>query len=189
MDPPSSSQTSTPADAWELCNDDGFIYKREKRRRVLTEPAPSPGDPEEEEKRRREWKRKNLLRVKERYKKEIEEWEILSKTLKAMQEKALGFQAQQQERIKLRETEEKQRTASSWEKKDNDKKDKSLGSSLDELLSQAEAQETIILDVSNLCDIAEAMCNAQEERLKQTYFDLPIWASPRDLMASLCDDE
>ena len=53
---------------------------------------------------------------------------------------------------------------------------------------QAESQEIIIRDVSNLCDIAEAMCNTQEERLKQSYFDLPIWASPRDLMASLCDE-
>ncbi|KAK8670134.1 hypothetical protein V6N13_104895 [Hibiscus sabdariffa] len=46
----------------------------------------------------------------------------------------------------------------------------------------------VIHDVSNLCDIAEAICNAQEERLNRTYFDLPIWASPRHLMASLCDD-
>ncbi|GMI73158.1 hypothetical protein like AT3G27520 [Hibiscus trionum] len=177
MDPPSSSLTAmaAAADEWELCNDDGFIYKRQKRRRILTEPEPAPADPEEEETRRREWKRKNLLRVKEKYKKEIEEWEILSETLKAMQDKALGFQIQQQGR-----TEEKQRTA--------EKKDNASGALVDELLSQAEAQEMIIGDVSNLCDIAEAMCNAQEERLNQTYLNLPIWASPRDLMASLCDE-
>lgn len=53
---------------------------------------------------------------------------------------------------------------------------------------QAEAQEAIIQDVSNLCDVAEAMCDEQEEQLNQSYFDLPIWASPGDLMASLCDD-
>ncbi|EOY26803.1 hypothetical protein QUC31_012205 [Theobroma cacao] len=192
MDPPSSSQTATAtaSDEWELYNDDGFIYKRKKRPRFLTEPAPLPADPEEEEKRRREWKRKNLLRVREKYKKEIKEWEILSNTLKAMQEKALEFQVQQQERRKLRETEEKQRTASSSgsEKKDKDKKENASGSLVDELLLQVEAQDMTIRDVSNLCDIAEAMCNAQEEQLKLSYFDLPIWASPRDLMASLCDE-
>ncbi|KAE8735702.1 RHO guanyl-nucleotide exchange factor 11 [Hibiscus syriacus] len=182
MDPLSSSQTA--ADEWDLCNDDGFIYKRQKRRLVLNEPAPVPADPKEEETRKREWKRKNLLRVKEKYKKEIEEWEILSETLKEMQDKALGFQIQQQERMKLRETEEKQRTASS---SGSEKKDNASASLVDELLSQVEAQEMIIRDVSNLCDIAEAMCNAQEERLKQTYFDLPIWASPHDLIVSLCD--
>ncbi|XVF24977.1 hypothetical protein REPUB_Repub13aG0173700 [Reevesia pubescens] len=170
---------------WELCNDDGFIYKREKRHRVLTEPAPLPGDPEEEEKRRREWKRKNLLRVKEKYRKEIEEWKVLSNTLKAMQEKALRFQLQQQEKMELRETEEKQKTASC---SGSEKKDNTSSSLVDELLLQAEAQEMIIRDVSNLCDISEAMCNTKEEQLKQYYFDLPIWASPRDLMASLCDE-
>ncbi|KAH1066475.1 hypothetical protein J1N35_031462 [Gossypium stocksii] len=40
MDLPSFySQTTVVTDEWELCNDDGFIYKREKRRRVLTEPS------------------------------------------------------------------------------------------------------------------------------------------------------
>nr|KJB34998.1 hypothetical protein B456_006G097900 [Gossypium raimondii] len=186
MDTPSSSQTATAADDWELCNDDGFIYKRKKRRLVLTEPAAAAVDPEEEEKRRKEWKRKSLLRVKEKYKKEIEEWETLSKALNAMRERALGFQIQQQERRKLRETEEERRTTSSL---DSEKKDKdNVCSLVDELLLQAEAQEMIIRDVLNLCDIAEAMCNQQEEQFKQSYFDLPIWASPRDLMASLCDE-
>ncbi|MBA0594893.1 hypothetical protein Gorai_011782, partial [Gossypium raimondii] len=40
MDLPSfSSQTTVLTDEWELCNDDGFIYKGEKRHRVLTEPS------------------------------------------------------------------------------------------------------------------------------------------------------
>ncbi|XP_022720790.1 uncharacterized protein LOC111278417 [Durio zibethinus] len=187
MDTPSSSQTAFAADEWELCSEDGFIYKREKRGRVLIEPASAPADPEEEEQRRREWKRKSLLRVKEKYKKEIEEWVVLSKTLKEMQEKALRFQVQQQERRKLRKTEEEQRTAS-FSRSEIKDKDNAYGSSVDELLLQAEAQDMIIRDVSNLCDIGEKLCDAQEEQLKQSYFDLPIWASPRDLMASLCDD-
>lgn len=57
---------------------------------------------------------------------------------------------------------------------------------------QVEAQAAIIHDVSNLCDVAEAMCSAQEEQLKQSFIDLPVWSSPRELMASclasLCDE-
>lgn len=53
---------------------------------------------------------------------------------------------------------------------------------------QAEAQEAIICDISNLCDVAEAMYSAQEEQLKQSFIDLPVWSSPRELMASLCDE-
>jgi len=53
---------------------------------------------------------------------------------------------------------------------------------------QVEAQEAIIRDVSNLCDVAEAMCNAQEEQMKQSFIDLPIWTSPHELIASLCVD-
>lgn len=52
-----------------------------------------------------------------------------------------------------------------------------------------EAQEAIIRDVSNLCDIAEAVCVKREEQFKQTLFDLPIWASPNDLMEVLCGDD
>ncbi|KAM7253871.1 hypothetical protein ACFE04_031553 [Oxalis oulophora] len=53
---------------------------------------------------------------------------------------------------------------------------------------QAEAHEAIIHDVSNLCDVVEAMCDAQEERVKKLYIDLPVWSSPQELMATLCED-
>lgn len=53
---------------------------------------------------------------------------------------------------------------------------------------QAEAQEALINDVSNLCDVAEALSSVQEEQLKQSLFDLPVWASPQELMAALCDE-
>ena len=53
---------------------------------------------------------------------------------------------------------------------------------------QVEAQEAIIRNVSKLCDIAEALCMTEENQLKQRLIDLPIWASPRELMASLCDE-
>lgn len=53
---------------------------------------------------------------------------------------------------------------------------------------QAETQEAIIQDASNLCDIAESLCRAREEEFKQSLMDLPVWASPQDLMAALSDD-
>lgn len=53
---------------------------------------------------------------------------------------------------------------------------------------QAEAQEAIIHDISNVCDVAEAMCNAQQEQIVQSFVNLPVWSSPRELMASLCDE-
>ncbi|KAK8584803.1 hypothetical protein V6N13_138749 [Hibiscus sabdariffa] len=186
----SSCQTAIVTDDWELCNDDGFIYKREKRRLVISQPAWLPEDPEEVEKQRREWKRKNLLRVKDKCNKEIKQWEVLKNTLNSMQEKALGFKSEQKERRKLREAENGKETASfsGSENTDKEKKDNSFGSFVDEFLLRAEAQELAIRDVWNLCDIEEAICNAGEEQMKQSYFDLHVWASPRDLMAVLCDE-
>lgn len=73
-------------DEWELCNDDGFIYKR-KKRRLEDPPAAQAPDPEAEERQRRERKRKLLLKLKKQYQKEIDQWEYLSSTLHAMQEK------------------------------------------------------------------------------------------------------
>ena len=55
---------------------------------------------------------------------------------------------------------------------------------------QVEAQEAIIKQASNLCDMAEAMCDVQEEEENEALIDLPVWAlaaSPRKLLASLCD--
>ena len=53
---------------------------------------------------------------------------------------------------------------------------------------QAEAEEAIIQDASNLCDMAEAICSQQEELMKQSLLDLPVWGSPRELMSFLCDE-
>ncbi|KAL0297391.1 UNVERIFIED_CONTAM: hypothetical protein Sradi_6791200, partial [Sesamum radiatum] len=57
---------------------------------------------------------------------------------------------------------------------------------VDDLFSQAEGQEAIIRDVWSLCDVAEALCSAHEERMKQQLTNLPIWGqSPHELMAAL----
>lgn len=174
-------------DEWELYDDDGFVFRRKKRR--LTDPSPAEVDKaaenrEEEEKKRREWRRMMLMKLAERYSRELGQWEILSNALCAMQQKAQQFQIEEKQRREDGERREEDGAASVSEDRDKG----ASGSVVDELLAQVEAQEAIIQDVSNLCDVAEAMCDAQEEQLKQAYFDLPIWASPRGLMASLCDD-
>ncbi|XP_038704492.1 uncharacterized protein LOC120000473 [Tripterygium wilfordii] len=186
MDSTSSAAPVLGADdEWELCNDDGFIYKRKKRLRVDDpEPVSTAPDPELERRSRRERKRRTLLRLKREYQSEIDHWENLSNTLHVMQDKTQHQINLQQEQLEKDDTPS---LSNSPPREVQGGKD-SGGSLVDELLLQIEAQEAIIHDVSNLCDVAEAMCNAQEERLKQQYFDLPIWASPEELMASLCDE-
>ncbi|KAH7532439.1 uncharacterized protein LOC107415268 [Ziziphus jujuba] len=165
-------------DEWELCNDDGFVYKRRKRRRVdpVDESASAPiSDPKAEERQRRERKKNTLLKLKERYQREIDQWEHLSNTLRAMEESTRQLQQQRDQTVPSGSSPlpEVQSTQSLV---------------VDDLLLQAEAQEAMIKEVSSLCDIAEAMCNAEEEQLNQSLIDLPIWASPTELMASLCDE-
>ncbi|CAL0323242.1 unnamed protein product [Lupinus luteus] len=182
----SSTTTSLHHHHWELRNDDGFVYKLKKRRidPSAAQPPPSTDAAEaaaaekDAEVRRRERKQRTLLKLKVKYESEIIQWDNLSNTLHAMQERAVQIQQE-------REREVTPSLASSSEPaKDVD----SVGGSLlDELITQVEAQEAIIHDFSNLCDIAEAICHKKEEQFKQSLFNLPIWASPRELMKSLCD--
>lgn len=164
-------------DEWELCYDDGFVYKRRKRRR-LNSPEPSSTAPDQNalEKLRKERKKTTLLKLKSKYEKEIVQWEHLSNTLSALQlssSNQLNEQQQQQnQNLSIPST------SGSAE-----------SSLLDDLLSQVEAQEAIIHDISNLCDVAEAMCSKQEEQYKQSLFDLPIWSTPLELMQALCYDD
>ncbi|XP_030544630.1 uncharacterized protein LOC115751065 [Rhodamnia argentea] len=182
--------TPSPAEAedeWELCNDDGFVYKRKKRRldpsaAAAPPPPQPPPDPLAEENHRRERKRKALLKIKGRYQEELALWEHLSNTCRAMQEKARELQL---EREKERER-ASSLSGSADEELDRQRSD--FGSTIDKLLLQAEAQEALINDVSNLCDVAEELSSVQEEQLKQSLFDLPVWASPQELMAALCDE-
>ncbi|XP_011003115.1 PREDICTED: uncharacterized protein LOC105109944 [Populus euphratica] len=165
---------------WELRHDDdGFTYKILKRQR-LTDPSAAVSqlpftDPKLEAKQRRERKRNTLLKLKNQYQNEIHKWEVLSNTLRSMEEK----------------TKEVKQAASYLGSSNSSvvkKSEDSSGSLVDELLLQAETQEVIIRDISNLCDVAEAMCDAQQEQLVQSFIDLPVWSSPRELMKSLCDD-
>ncbi|KAK6153103.1 hypothetical protein DH2020_012742 [Rehmannia glutinosa] len=171
-------------DEWELVNDDGFVHKRKKRPRLdptaTSSSAPPPPDPAVERRHRRERKKTALLKLRDKYLNEISRWELLSNTIKEMEQNA---QTQLLERQDLYPTTSFGEASSSG---DGSASDSTRRRVVDDLLSQVEAQEAIIRDVSNLCDVAEALCSAQEERLKQQLTDLPIWEpSPHELMAAL----
>lgn len=181
---------SLEEDDWELCNDDGFVYKRKRRRLDPAEAVAARSsvaqavDLEAEENRRRERRMKTLLKVRAKYQREIEQWEVLSANLREMEERTRKLQEQYR-----RDGEEG--TASLLEASSLPvvlQKELSCASMVDDLLSQVEAQEAIIHNVSKFCDIAEALCQTEEDRLKQRLIDLPIWGSPRELMASLCEE-
>ncbi|KAH6833338.1 hypothetical protein C2S53_003327 [Perilla frutescens var. hirtella] len=168
-------------DEWELINDDGFVYKR-KKRLVPSAGAPPPPDPAVERKNRRERRKRALLKLRERYLEEISRWELFSNRLTAMEQNA---RTQSVERQELHPTTSFDGASSSGEPLEADS---SRGRLVDDLLFQVEAQEVLIRNASNLCDLAEGLCSAQEERLRQQLTDLPIWdPSPHELMDALCD--
>ncbi|XP_068646200.1 uncharacterized protein [Aristolochia californica] len=165
-------------DEWEVCDDDGFVFKRRKRQRTEYLPQPSRSaavdEPAEAELKRRRLQRKKrtLLKLRRKYGEEIRQWEELSAKLKQM--KVDGQRSTSLERSSPLPAVEVV-------------KDTGSERIIDELLMQVEAQEEIIQNVSNLCDLARQLCQNQEEQLKQVWFDLPVWASPTALMASLSE--
>ncbi|KVI09173.1 uncharacterized protein LOC112524137 [Cynara cardunculus var. scolymus] len=163
---------------WELINDDGFVYKRLKRPRVHpTAAAAQRPDPEAEAKAYRERKKTVLLKLKTKYQQEIHHWEDLSNTLKSLQDRT---QNQPPPTILQDQTVSFSQENSS---------DSSYQELTHTLLAQVEAQEATIYEVSRLCDVAEALCSAEEQRLMQPYIDLPVWRpSPQELMTSLLEE-
>ncbi|XP_028778559.1 uncharacterized protein LOC114735073 [Neltuma alba] len=159
---------------WELYSDDGFVFKCKKRRLEPPATVPHSAFPKDADqfqdaaqKQRRERKRNILLKMKTRYLTELHHWDFLSAALRALEENALEYR-RQQEQARLLPVD-------------------SVGKSVvDEVLLEVQAQEAIVHNISNLCDEAEAMCHKQEQQFKQTVFNLPIWASPVELMEFLC---
>lgn len=79
-----------PDGEWELCNDNGFVYKRRKRHHnsaTSTLALPPPPDPDAELCQRRAQKKKILTRVRDQYDREIQQWENLLTTLQEMNNK------------------------------------------------------------------------------------------------------
>ncbi|XP_075105214.1 uncharacterized protein LOC107773278 [Nicotiana tabacum] len=167
---------------WEIVNDDGFIYKRRKLQQLQVSSsttsafaAPVRSNPAVAKLKR---KKRVLLRILERFGKDIEELELWEKAVndlkvksKIQQQKSSDPQPQQQPR-----PQPQLQSSSGF-------------SSVDQRLSQAEAKEDLIHNILKRCDVAEALCSAAEERVKQPFFDLPIWAhSPRSLIKSLGEE-
>ncbi|KAL3640096.1 hypothetical protein CASFOL_015064 [Castilleja foliolosa] len=161
-------------DEWEIVNVDSFVLKRRKRQR-LDPSAPPPPDPSSERKRSREWEMAALLKLRDKYLKEINQWELLSNTLKAMEQNS---QTEPNQELDSKTT--------SFDGASSSGIDSTRRSVIYDLLTQVEAEEAIIQNISRLCDVAEALCSAEEERLAQQFTDLPIWEpTPQELMATL----
>ncbi|KAK4367421.1 hypothetical protein RND71_011213 [Anisodus tanguticus] len=163
-------------DEFELVNDDGFVYKRRKKSSLdpTLSAAPKLPDPAVEKKNRLERKKRALMKIKEKYEKEIQQWELLSNTFKAMQKNV-----ETQQETTFTDSPDPPATSS----------DPTCSPLVDQLLAQVEAQEAVIGNISKLCDVVESFCDAQEEKIKQSVLDLPIWAhAPSDLISSLCED-
>lgn len=173
-------------DDWELIHDNGFVYKRKKQRtqdsRATLADASQPPNPENSRKNIRERKRKVLLKLREKYQREIRQWERFSNTLTEME---ANSQTKFQPREGICNTVSVGEPSSSQDLSLTNSTPRRL---VDDLLSQVEAQEAVIHGVSHLCDVADALCSAQEERLKQQFIDLPIWdSSPCELVTGLTD--
>ncbi|KAL3643988.1 hypothetical protein CASFOL_011920 [Castilleja foliolosa] len=169
-------------DEWELVNVDSFVLKRRKRQR-LDPYAPPPPDPASERKRTREWEMAALLKLRDKYLKEISQWELLSNTLKAMEQNSQTQLPEPNQELDPRKTSYDGASSSETHGSGTDSTRRSV---IDDLLTQVEAEEAIIQNISRLCDVAEALCSAEEERLAQQFTDLPIWEpTPQELMATL----
>ncbi|XP_075475903.1 uncharacterized protein LOC142515229 [Primulina tabacum] len=167
-------------DDWELINDDAFVHKRKKQRRQ--DSLATSSDANHPRKNLRERKRKLLLKLREKYLREIGQWGRLSTTLKEME---ANSQTQFQAREGIYNAVSFIQPSSSEERSLTNPTHRRL---VNDLLFQVKAQEAIIHGVSHLCDVAEALCSAQEERLKQQFIDLLIWeSSPCELVAGLTD--
>ncbi|XP_074296027.1 uncharacterized protein LOC141623774 [Silene latifolia] len=173
---------------WEMVNDEGFVYQRKKRSRIIGNGEAADPTAEEEaaaaaavvelKERKKKRRRIALVKLKDKYKHELGVWQHLDTTLISMEQ-----QQQQQQHQHLNQP-----------SNINQQPHSILGfpsqSSffLSHLFSQVEAQDAIIRDFSQLCEVAESLCSVHEEKAKQQFIDLPIWRSPRELMTSLCED-
>ncbi|KAL6587449.1 hypothetical protein OROMI_000427 [Orobanche minor] len=172
-------------DEWELLHDDCFVYKRQKRPRLALIAATSPPtpDPAVERKRRRERKKAALLKLRDNYLKEISRWELMSNTLKEMERNAQAHFSEQNQELNSSRSASSGASSSSEEGLDSNSTSRRV---LDDIFFKVEAQEALIRRLSNLCDVATVLCNAEDERLAQKLTDLPIWEpSPDELLAAL----
>ncbi|KAH9288292.1 hypothetical protein KI387_032409 [Taxus chinensis] len=159
---------------WEVVNDDGFIYKRRKRNHVSPPPIPtktttSKHNDDQYIKQRCQTKKEALLNLKEKYVKEIRDWESLAQMLQKTPISAIPSLKEPASSLALPETQP----------------GNSCKHVLRELVHQVEAQEAFIQDATTLCNLAEMMCDAHEQDLKQPTLYLPVWGTPTTLLRNL----
>ncbi|KAH0461395.1 hypothetical protein IEQ34_008970 [Dendrobium chrysotoxum] len=153
---------------WEVCEDNGFVYKR-RRRHLSLLVGRLPADSAEELRRSHRSRKKRCLNsIRDRYLQEVEQWEDLSASLL--------------------------RLASPPPEAASEAPTSSVASprsfhlslpAIDGLILELDAQEAILRKISDLCDCMDLFCQAQEDRLTQSLLDLPIWGA-LELSCDLC---
>ncbi|XP_078433604.1 cryptic loci regulator [Wolffia australiana] len=168
---------------WEICNDDGFIYKRRKRKSTADPPQQPISETEDTHQRGQLVRRKlTLLAVRERYRKEIKKLDELAALLTA--DGRFGGDSEVPAVELALETGDYGREKNGQEASG---RLNPFGASIEELFLQVEAQEAILTKLSNICDIADSLCDVREKAVVESLLSLPVWESPRSLMASLVD--
>ncbi|KAJ6814554.1 uncharacterized protein M6B38_137130 [Iris pallida] len=158
-------------DDWEICNDNGFVYKRRRRIRHL-QPSSSSADNADAtslRRYRRARKRKYLLSLKDKYTQELNHWKSLSFDSAVAADVGPTSTSASSVAPPLLPTEAQPEQQPV----------------IDELLLQAEAQEAVLRKLSELCDYVDSVCVAEEEIFAKELADLPIWDSPKALLACL----
>ncbi|KAI3991731.1 hypothetical protein MKX01_038129 [Papaver californicum] len=165
-------------DEWDIWNDDGFVCKRRRRgRSKINTPADHIATMDQLKKKNKKRKKMILMKLRDEYKREIQEWEKLSNILSTLnQEKT---QSQKSSSSVMDSAMTKSYIFS------DDFVCQNLF--IDELLLQAEAQEAIILNLSNLCDAAEAKIILDKQQFMQSMMNIPLLGSPRSILVSLSD--
>ncbi|KAK3154528.1 hypothetical protein QOZ80_2BG0191650 [Eleusine coracana subsp. coracana] len=154
---------------YEICNDNGFVYKR--RRGLYPDVAPASthvASPDPEAARRR-CRRRALLHLRAQRLRELERWEALERKLQAQPSTTSGPPPPQASPASPGATAATSHSASV----------------LDDLLARAEVEEAILKKVSGLCDEVDALCRAHEEDVVDAITTLPLWGDPKDLLLSL----
>ncbi|KAL0906548.1 hypothetical protein M5K25_025050 [Dendrobium thyrsiflorum] len=148
---------------WEVCEDNGFVYKR-RRRHLSSLVERLPADSAEERRRNH-----CLITIRDRYHRELEQWEDLSASLFCLASPP------------------PEATSEAGTSSVASPPSFHLSPpAIDCLILELETQEATFRNISDLCNCVDLFCEAQEDRLTQSLLDLPIWGSPRALMRSLC---
>lgn len=161
---------------WEICNDDGFVYKRPRGlypadrggggAAAPSTPAPSPETVILQRRRRA------LLHLRDKYLLELSRWEALSSDLLAP--------------LPIPPVAPRARPASPLPVAASVPTTSTDLAVLDDLLAQAEVQEEMLKKLSQMCDEMDEFCSAHEAALVDAVTALPVWGNPRELMDSLC---